>query len=431
MPAAIATAALLVVALVGLPWVRDRSGSLAADRAIILAWAALALVAAWFQVAAVPIGRGSNGKAEPETSASPFRPAALLRSVALAVAAVANLAWSDLASGGFWLDHYRRFGPDDTELRSSSPDVRRRALLRLSEVMQPRLVEAVPRIAGALGDPDPDVRSTAVLALGHVARRMGVAIATLRAEGGVEGRWEPAAREAALSALGDPALRIRSLSGAERRAWIRAAGAIREPANVAVLREVIESGAPRQDVIEAVGALADIPHPPAMAALRVALGSADADVRVLAAWAAGVVARAAVEARAEAADAEPEFRAMEEFLAERLPSMGTQAACAYLELFPRVADMRMTRALLALASPGAMAAVCERVERPNPIGGPDVVVKEGPLADKVIEAMRAVAVGNAELHSFLVAASVDPAWPESIRRRFTKILDDVAARGGR
>ena len=41
------TACLLATALVGLPFVRDRSGSLALDFATIFLWTVLAIIAAW------------------------------------------------------------------------------------------------------------------------------------------------------------------------------------------------------------------------------------------------------------------------------------------------------------------------------------------------------------------------------------------------
>ncbi|MBM4396991.1 MAG: hypothetical protein FJ087_15050 [Deltaproteobacteria bacterium] len=417
-----ATAALLLVSLLALPWVRDRSDSLASDRAIILAWAGLALLAGWLQVAALPWGGGGNGAEDPRSS-SPFRRTALLRSVLLGVAVLANLAWSDMAAGGFWFGHYSRFGPDDTELRSPSPEVRRAALRRLAEVMQPRLVDAVPRVSAAKADPDPSVRAMAVLALGHVARRMGVAIATLRAEGALADRWEPAALEAARRALGDPSVPIRTLAGEERRAWVRAAGATADPAFAGTLAAVVEDPAsPRDDVLEAAGALSDVPHAAALPGLVAALSSSDPDVAVRAAWGIGLVAAGLVRTDAAAADADHRFRAAEETMARVLPSLDAQAACAYLAHFPQVADVRLTGALIALATPATFARECARVERPNPIGRPEVVVKEGPVADRVLDAMRAIVVGNRDLRGFLAAASKDPAWPDGLRERFAALL---------
>ena len=249
-------------------------------------------------------------------------------------------------------------------------------------------------------------------------------MATLRSEGALAQRWEPDVLAAARRALGDPSGPIARTSGEERRAWIRAVSAIGDPAFIPAIASVIaDQASPIEDVIEAVSALADLVHPHAFPPLLMALRRPELQVQVFAAWAGGLVAAYLVKLDPARTDEDPRFQEFEEFLAENLPRMDHQVACAYLSQFQGIGDARLTRGLIALSSPRAMEQRCERVERQNPIGRPDVVVPERAFLDLLIDAMRRVARGNRELLAFLRSAVTDPAWPEPVRLKFREMVE--------
>ena len=424
--AILATGALVPFALVALPWVRDVSGSPGLDLAVITGWALTAIGAAWLQVGAA-LGTGGGTPERPEdATTSPFAVMALLRSALVVVALLANLYWSNSMAGDFWFAHYSRIGVNATGLRASVPADRRRAIGRIAEMGEPSLVDAIVRLAVLKDDPDETVRADAIAALGHVARRMRVAVALLQAEGGVNGRWEPRALELAKAALGDPVAGIRSTTGVVRRAWIRAAGAIGATTLVPILGAVVEDpSTPREDVLQAIWALAEVPGTEVLDQLRPALDSEDVDIRTHAAWAVAVAAASVVRGNARAADRDPAFVAAESHLAVVLPRLGPQAACAYLGVFPAIADARLTTALIRIALAPEFNARCERVEQPAWFGRPDVVVADGMLADLVLAAMASIAVGNDELRRFLEAGSASDGFPPATRGRMKRILDQL------
>ena len=424
--AALATGALLPFARLALPWVRDVSGAPLVDLAIITGWGLTAIAASWLQVAAA-VGTGERaGDRSEEASASPLGAWALLRSALVVVALLANLYWSNALAGDFWFAHYARIGVNATALRAAAPEDRRRAIARIAEMGDPSLVDAVGRLAALKDDPDEAVRADAVAALGHVARRMRVAVAMLQAEGGVGGRWEPHALEVAKAALGDPVAGIRSTTGLVRRAWLRSAGAIGETTLVPILGAVVEDPkSSREDVLQAIWALAEVPGTEVLDELRPALDSEEAEVRTHAAWAVAVAAASSVRGNARGADHDPAFVAMESHLAAALPRLGLQAACAYLGVFPKIADARLTPALIRIALSPDFTARCVRVERPAWFGRPDVVVADGPLSDLVLAAMTSIAVGNEELRRFLEAAAANEGYPPATRERMKAILQQL------
>jgi hypothetical protein len=432
-----ATVALVPFSLWGLRWVRDTSGSLAVDFAVIVSWVVLAMGAGWLQAAAAlgpaPAAAPARGRddAGDLVPPAPWRWPVVLRSVLIVVATLANLYWSNAAAGDFWFGHYGRYGALATELRSPDPDDRRRAIARFAELASPVLADLVGRVAAMQDDPDPVVRADAIAAMGHVVRRMRLSVALLQAEGGVTDRWEPAALRAARAAAGDPSGGIRTATGDERRAWIMVAGALGEAANLGLLQAIVED--PRstfQEVVEAIAAIADVPGGDALAALRPALSASDGAVRAYGAWAVAMTAAALVRKGASEAEAVPEFGAVERLLARVLPRIGVQAQCAYLGVFPRIADARMTEALIATAGSPAMRARCERMERKPWFGRPDVVVADGPMSDLVVASMASIAMGNAELRRFLEDAVDNDSLEPGVRAALRGVLDQVRAGGG-
>jgi len=152
-----------------------------------------------------------------------------------------------------------------------------------------------------------------------------------------------------------------------------------------------DPAAGRDDRVAAVDALADLSDAAGLPALVRALASADPEVRLHAAWAIGSVASMMVRLDAAGADRDPRFEAAEEAVAAALPGLDREAACAYLEVFPKVADGRLTAALLELARRTALAGHCERVERRPRVGRPEAVVADAALVDAWLAAVTAIA----------------------------------------
>ncbi len=435
--AVLATGGLLAVGLWALPWVRDESGSLAADFAILSAWTVLALGAAWFQVAAfVPGGRAAveeavrGGDAASSPAVAPrvlgLHAKGVLRSLLIAFAVLGNLVWSDLVAGEFWFGHYARSGVQATALRSRDPETRRWAIARIAEAADPALEDQVERLARLLRDEDPGVRADAVAALGHLAWRMRMAVKVLQREGMDRGRFEVRVLRAAEQALGDPARGILATRGLERRAWTYAAGAVGDASVLPVLERLCGSEDPA-DVVAAVGALADIASPRSLPVLADLMANRSAEPGVHAAWATGLVMASVVGKDPAGASRMPEVAVARDLVRERLAGLEPEGVCAFLRWFPEVSDASMTGALVNLARSRTFLLRCRRMERARWFGAPEVVVPEAPVSAAVLRAMASVAVGNEELKRFLDEAVGSPGFPDEVRVRW-KELRDAASR---
>lgn len=409
--ALIATVALLPVALWLLPFVRDASSSHLVDFLSIALWVGTAMTASWFQVAAIVGPVKQNGLV------NPLRWSIVLRSALTVIAVLFNLYWSNVIGQDFWFSHYTRIGAFATGLRARDPETRRGTIARIAELASPTLVELVPRLKAMVEDPEPSVRADAIAALGHIARRMRLSIAILKSEGALEGRWEPDVLESVRSILLDMEKFLNS-RGEERRAIIFALGALGEPKFIGHLRAVIEAPDSSCDVaMEATAALGEIPE--GLTALKSALVSGCEGVRTLGAWAIAVSEAAIVSEKGHEADSLPVFVEIAQYIAETFKGLGTQPQCAYLRVFPKIGDARMTRPLIELAMTDAR---CERFERRPWFGRPEVIVKEGNLIELVLAAMSSIAVGNRELLTFLEKASDDTSYPAGIRAAFRDML---------
>jgi HEAT repeat protein len=428
--AALATGLLVFVALVALPWVRDSSGSAVTDFAIIAAWAILAVAASWCQVTLAWRPRSPARDADDASPAvAGLRRTALLRTALLVGATLANLYWSNLAAGDFWFGHYSRIGIEVSNLRSDSAETRRKAVDRIAETGTSSLVDLIGPLSGRLEDADPEVRARAIAALGHICRRMRMAMAVLQQEGGLRDRWEPSALEAARTALGDPVRGIESESGIARRAWISAAGGMAGFSAIPALGRILgDPASPLDDALASLEAMRDMADPRVLVPLLAGLDDRRVEVRRGSAWAIGVVSAAMVRSDAGAADRNPDFLRAQAMMAERLPRMDPQEACAYLVAFPSIGDVRLTAALVAIARSPALGASCERVEHRPAFGKPEVRVPQQSMADLLLRAMVSIAVGNDDLRRYLETAVSDPALDAGYRAGLKGILDQVRTR---
>ncbi len=430
--AILATTGLLAMGLWALPWVRDKSGSLAADFAILCLWTVLASGAAWFQVAAFLPDRNARTP-EPadsrEATASAlagFRATTLIRSWLVAAALVGNLAWSDLVAGEFWFGHYARSGVQATALRSREPERRRWAIARIAEAADPAIEHQVGRLAPLLHDEDAQVRADAVAALGHLAWRMRMALKVLQREGTDRGRFEARVLRAAEDALGDPARKVLATSGLERRAWTYAVGAVGDASAVPILERMCQSDNP-EDVVAAIGAIADIGSDRALPTLADLMASRRGEAGIHAAWATGLIMASVVGQDPAGAARKPEYAAARNLVRARLAGLEPEAVCAFLRWFPEVADASLTGALVDVARSRTFLLRCRRQERARWFGAPEVIVVESAVWELVLRAMASVAVGNDELKRFLGEAVGEAGFLDEVRTRWKELLDAASA----
>ncbi len=414
---------LLALALWALPWVRDRSGSLLADFAILALWAVLAFGAGWFQVQVVMPGERKS-REEDRSGLAAFQTRTVLRSILVGFALLANLVWSDLLAGEFWFSHYARSGVQATALRSSDPETRRWSIARVAESPDPSVEGHVARLASLTRDEDPEVRADAIAALGHLAWRMRTALRVLQRDGVDHGRFEGRVLKAVLAALGDPSERVEGSVGREQRAWIYAAGALGDPSLVPVLHRVCRSADP-EAVVAAVHALADIGSAGTLPVLVEVVSGRRGEPAVHAAWALGLVMAAIVAKDPRDAHRVPEYALARDAVREHLAGLEPEAACAFLKWFPEIADASMTGALVDLARSRTFLHRCRRVERARWFGPPEVVTRETSVWEAALSAMASVAVGNGEMRRFLEQAVADSGLPEEVRTRMKGLLDQV------
>lgn len=427
--AALTTGGLLAVGLWALPWVRDQSGSLAADFAILFLWTVLAFGAAWFQVAVFVRGGEGPGTGDGEEARSrgaAFQAHNVLRSVLVGAAVLGNLVWSDLVAGEFWFGHYAHSGVQATALRSRDPETRRRAIARIAETADPAIEHQVERLIPLMRDEDPRVRADAIAALGHLAWRMRMALKVLQGEGRDRGRFEARVLRVAEQALDDPARGVLATRGLERRAWTYAVGAVGDASAIPVLERVCGSEDPA-DVAAAVDALADIASPRSLPLLADLAASRSAEPGVHAAWATGLIMASVVGRDPAGASRMPEYAVARDVVRERLAGLGPEAVCAFLRWFPEVADASLTGALVDVARSRTFLLRCRRMERARWFGAPEVIVPEAPVSAVVLRAMASVAVGNGELKRYLDEAVGSPGLPDEVRVRVKELLDAVGS----
>ncbi|NOZ00533.1 MAG: hypothetical protein GXP54_01415, partial [Deltaproteobacteria bacterium] len=403
LPAAVSTLMLLGMAVFALPWVRDSSGSLALDFALIFAWATLAMAAGWFQVALVVPPGGAPERdlaAGPGGAWSGFTASALFRTGLVFAAVLANLFWSNAAADNFWFGYYARIGTYSTGLRSPDPKDRRWAIGRIAEMAREPVTDLVRPLARLMDDDDESVRADAVAALAHLTRRMRIAVSTL-GQGNEAGRWEPGLLARLRKLLGDPAARVLEARGPVRRAWIFAVGGMGDASAIPILESVLEGPeSTTDDKVAAVDALVDIMDPACLPVLEKALTSPEVRVAVHSAWAIGQVLRGMIGADPLKADKDHEYRSVVSLMTRVLPSLDGQAVCAFLKLFPDIADARFTGALIRLSSSRALPVRCKRLERTVWFGAPEPIVPDGRVSDLVLNAMASVALGNRKLRTF-------------------------------
>lgn len=433
--AVLATGGLLAVGLWALPWVRDESGSLVADFAILSSWTVLALGAAWFQVAAFVPGGGAAvqedqaarpGEAAPQPASAhvldSLHAKRVLRSVLIGFALLGNLVWSDLVAGEFWFGHYARSGVQATALRSREPETRRWAIARIAETADPAIEHQVGRLVPLMRDEDPRVRADAIAALGHLAWRMRMALKVLQREGMDHGRFEARVLRAAEQALDDPARGILATRGLERQAWTYAVGAVGDASALPVLERLCGSEDP-VDVVAGVDALADIASPRSLPLLADLMATRSAEPGVHAAWATGLIMASVVGRDPAGASRMPEYSVARDVVRDRLAGLDIEAVCAFLRWFPEIADASLTGALVDVARSRTFLLRCRRMERARWYGAPEVIVQEAPVAEAVLRAMASVAVGNGELKRYLDEAVGSEGVPEEVRVRMRELLD--------
>lgn len=426
--AILATIGLLAVALWALPWVRDESGSLAADFAILCLWTVLASGAAWFQVAAFLPDRNprppepADFREDRPPVLAGFQATALIRTLLVAAALVGNLVWSDLVAGEFWFGHYARSGVQATALRSREPERRRWAIARIAETADPALEDQVARLVPLLGDDDPQVRADVIAALGHLAWRMRMALKVRQREATDRGRFEARVLRAAEEALGDPARKVLATSGLERRAWTYAVGAVGDASAMSVLERMCGSEDP-EDVVAAVDAFADIASPGTLPVLADLMANRSAEPGVHAAWATGLIMASVVGRDPAGASRMREYVVARDVVRDRLAGLEPEAVCAFLRWFPEVADASLTGALVDVARSRTFLLRCRRMERARWFGAPEVIVPEAPVSAAVLRAMASVAVGNGELKRYLEEAVGSGGFPEEVQVRMRELLD--------
>lgn len=418
------TGGLFAMALWALPWVRDESGSLAADFAVLSWWAVLAFGAAWSQVRLLcPLDQPTTGD-EALSVGSALQAKTVLRSFLVIVALIGNLVWSDLVAGEFWFGHYARSGVQATALRSPESETRRWAIARIAESADPAIEQHVRLLAPLRQDEDLEVRADAIAALGHLVWRMRKAVEILQREATDRGRFEPRVLQAAEEALDDPARWVQVTGGTERRAWIYAAGALGDPSAVPVLGRLSQSEEPA-DAVAAVGALADIASEDALPILADLMANHPGEAGVHASWAMGLIMAFVVGKEAAGASQVPEYAAARDVVRARLSRVEPEKVCAFLRWFPEIADASLTGALVEVARSRIFLSRCKRMERPRWFGPPEAIVQEVEVSEMVLRAMASVAVGNPQLHLFLEEAVTTEGLPEAVRARMKEILDEI------
>lgn len=408
------TAGLLMVALIGLPWVREKSSSLAADFVLILVWALVAFAASWFQIAFFLPSTASQGGI--------FQKGTISRTLLVLMAVFGNLVWSNFIAGDFWFSHYSKIGVQATALRSKNPDTIRWAIGKIAESAAPHLEEEIRLLEPLLQNDDINVRADAIAAVGHISWRMRLAVRVLAREDVQGERFERRVLEQARRALGDPAGRVLQTQGKERLAWLYAAGCIGDASALPVLQRVIESGG-TEEVIAAIDALADIGATNALAVLADIAMSGRGDISVRAGWALGLLMASAVKADGARVVERAEYVAAVSKVKEGLARWEDQALCAFLGWFPEIGDASLTEALCEVARSKRAFAECGRIERKRWFGTPEVVVGDNPMWELWLRAIGAIAVGNSVAIRCLEEVSGLSWVPAHVKERIRQLLE--------
>lgn len=363
---------------------------------------ALAL-AAWGAAALAP--QRSEGLGE--------RPGAFVTRLLIGLLAV--LATGHFASGRA-LDWYSRTGYSETAYRGGSPATRVQLLQSLAETIDERLVDYTALMTRALDDHDPGVRAAAVRSLGRVGERMVRSVALL--ERGEKGAAWP--RQLLQQLRVDVEPRLRALAGQPgplRRDAVSALAALQADH---VLDLVVRALAEAPDATAFEAGLVDLVRAaepgPGLEALGPLASGAAADRAAGLLWAAARLVESAEEAGLEVAFP-PGLVASVAGLAVWPDAAACVAAEALIPL--RMAAAR--DGLLALA--GRTGAVCAAHELATSGASHVVFSRARSLQVAAVEALAAIARGDARLAEALRALAARPDTPSEVAASARRVAE--------
>lgn len=432
--ALLGTFGLLLVALVLLPYLRSRSGSLTLDFIVITVWALLTLAASWAQgnwllslLTSKWAGHDAGtGAAEAPTLSIVVSRAAILRAAIVLVAIILNFLWSNAVAGDFWFSYYSRVGAYVTALRSDDPQTRSWGLSRLARLRPQDAMMILPEVFALVGHPDTKQGREAIEVLAAMARTARLRLN--HARGSTESSGDTSAAEALLQAIGkkvgDVAARVRDTRGDTRVEWIELLGSLGDRSSVPILEAIMQRGRAeeRTAVLKATSLM---PGLELQGLLVAAMKDPRERVRVLAAWVAGMVMAGAVDRLGAGVVTDERYKKLRTAVGELLARGEVQPACAFLQYFSAIGDQHMTGPLVRVARVTGFSGWCKRFTVKRPFAPPEPVVKEAEFGSILLNAMSSIAVGNEQLLDFLASAAHGANLQPRVRQRIEAILKEA------
>jgi HEAT repeat protein len=413
--AVVSTLWLVAVSVFILPWIRDKSTSVTVDFVLILLWVFGAVLAGWFQVSlATEVGTADE---------SVFKRQTIVKSLAVVIAIMANLFWSNYAGGDFWFSYYGKVGVYSTALRAHSSETKKWSIEKIAGMTSDTLITMLPKVAVLIDDEDEQVRAHAVACVGHIAFKMRLALKT-RNEGD-EG-FEQEALKLARQILRWGDVRLQKAKGTERLAWIYALGCLGDDNALGVLARVLDEakdGSEEQSAL--IGALNDIATEKSGIMLARLAKRTKGNDQTLATYGVATMMAAMVEKLGKEASLNHDYLGMRDGLLDAFPSLEISSLCAFLKAFRLIADAEFTDVLIQRGTKEALGSMCERVERKRWFGAPDSVVPEAKFWVLYMDALSAIAVGNQKVVDYLKKLTESDGVLEDVRRQALSMLREL------
>ncbi|MFT5433551.1 MAG: hypothetical protein ACI9OJ_004257 [Myxococcota bacterium] len=425
-------------------YVTEQSTSASVDLLLITLWMFLALGVAYLAGLTIadrffPAGwreinilgmRPDVDKEEAElqiaaASRSQAIPFAFIVTTILAVLVVSTYFSTD----GF-LSWYARYGYATSTMRGDDPERQVAILAQMTRAQDDRLIRFAEMMEAALDDTKshPKVREQAIWSLGEVSRRMVRSI-ELMEQGKKGADWVYGLHEHLSSKVGPKLVTAFAAApnSGDGPALVYALGALRVPEANVLFRQWIDAGGTDKEMLAGIIRAAALHRDPRQGVelLRPILVSPDDDMAALAAWGIGEIYGVGTGAASE----EPPDPAMVQLLSDRLLRMPFKAQCATLDALVRVRAVELGPVLFTLfdsVSPPERRCPRQIVDRP--FQAPMVISKEEELREKVVQAIAAIAEGNATVMSWLRRRLADPTIAKGLHNDMRYILDVLSGR---
>ncbi len=330
----------------------------------------------------------------------------------------------------------------ETVLRSDGRDSRLEVIGIIADMRQPEeTTDFALRLVGLLDDGDAEVAVAAADGLAHIARRMRLSMETL-AERKEPQRWERDLYQKLRRVAAEPLRKqFRQGSAAMKRATAGALGALEEEDAVDLF--VLQLGRPQCDAATAeaiIVALGDMRSLFGLDPLvSVLAGDYPAAAQVKASWALGEIMASFEPQRPRShplADQEltREPYGIEKavtYLGQRLFTLSdARVRCALVSGIRRFRDARFVRPLLDLFERADSTYECPREELARRHGAPELLSRPESIRMKVLDALAAMAVGNAEVRAWAERQSARGNFGTELQRQIDHLLELVRAKEG-